>query len=46
MMLKPVFLAGLKRLNELKFKMHGFALGMTMALAAPLLAQGCTAGGQ
>jgi hypothetical protein len=47
---KPVLLARLNRLGELagdlKFKMHGFALGMTLALAAPLLAQGCAAGGQ
>jgi hypothetical protein len=40
----------LKRLAEwmhaLGWKIHGFALGMTLALAAPLLAQGCVAGGQ
>jgi hypothetical protein len=32
--------------GDLGFKIHGFALGLTLALAAPLLAQGCTAGGQ
>lgn len=27
-------------------KIHSFTLGMTLALAAPLVAQGCVAGGQ
>jgi len=27
-------------------KIHSFAVGMTLALAAPLLSQGCVAGGQ
>jgi hypothetical protein len=40
----------LKRLAELtralRWQIHGFALGMTLALATPLLAQGCVAGGQ
>ncbi len=33
-------------LRALGWRLHGFALGMTLALAAPLLAQGCVAGGQ
>jgi hypothetical protein len=32
--------------RELVWKIHGFALGATLALAAPLLSQGCVAGGQ
>jgi hypothetical protein len=32
--------------RTVRWKIHGFALGMTLALAAPLLAQGCVAGGQ
>jgi hypothetical protein len=27
-------------------KIHSFALGMTLALAVPFVAQGCVAGGQ
>jgi hypothetical protein len=30
----------------IRLKIHTFALGMMLALAAPLLAQGCVAGGQ
>jgi len=30
----------------IRLKIHTFALGMTLALAAPLVAQGCVAGGQ
>jgi hypothetical protein len=30
----------------IRLKIHTFSLGMAVALAAPLLAQGCAAGGQ
>jgi hypothetical protein len=30
----------------IRLKIHSFALGMTLALAAPLVAQGCVTGGQ
>ncbi len=30
----------------IRLKIHSFALGMTLALALPLMAQGCVAGGQ
>ena len=32
--------------REVRWKIHSFALGMTLALTAPLVAQGCIAGGQ
>jgi hypothetical protein len=35
-----------KQTRGIQLKIHTFALGMTLALAAPLLAQGCVAGGQ
>jgi hypothetical protein len=37
-------LANLTR--EVRWKIHFFAMGMTLALGAPLLGQGCTAAGQ
>jgi hypothetical protein len=30
----------------IRARIHAFALGMTLALAVPLAAQGCVAGGQ
>ncbi len=40
-------LAWLGRLTRLvHWKIHGFALGMTAALAAPVLSQGCALSGQ
>jgi hypothetical protein len=36
-------LSGLTR--ELRWKVHGFALGMTLALGMPLLGQSCAATG-
>jgi demethoxyubiquinone hydroxylase (CLK1/Coq7/Cat5 family) len=32
--------------REVVWKIHGFALGVSLALATPLLSQGCVAGGQ
>jgi hypothetical protein len=39
-------LAWLTRLtHKFRWRIHAFALGMTVALTAPLLSQGCAAGG-
>jgi hypothetical protein len=35
-----------EQLRGTRWKIHSFALGMMLALAAPLVAQGCVAGGQ